>query len=95
MRNRSQELFIFEENSRLLQKGNDTALAKSQYTELMDIAAIFYGEDICRRDPLNVLHCIENSICVFFFWEMRGRSHNFRIHVSVSKLYMPRIDPHI
>ncbi len=29
------------------------------------------------------------------FWELRGLSPNFHIHVSVSDLYIPRIGPHI
>jgi hypothetical protein len=32
---------------------------------------------------------------VFLFWELRGLSPNFYIHVSVSDLYIPRISPHI
>ncbi len=40
------------------------------------------------------LHCNENSIYVFLFWESRGLSPNFHIHVSVSVLYNPRIGPH-
>jgi hypothetical protein len=32
---------------------------------------------------------------VFLFWELRGLSPNFHIHVSVSDLYIPRIGPHI
>jgi hypothetical protein len=34
-------------------------------------------------------------LCVFFFWELRGLSPNFHMHVSVSDLYIPRIGPHI
>jgi hypothetical protein len=30
----------------------------------------------------------------FFFWELRGLCPNFRIHVSVSDSYIPRICPH-
>ncbi len=41
------------------------------------------------------LHCNENPIYVFLFWELRGLSPNFRIHVSVSDFYIPRIGPHI
>jgi hypothetical protein len=41
------------------------------------------------------VHCNENPICVFLFWELRGLSPNFHIHVSVSDLYIPRIGPHI
>jgi hypothetical protein len=41
------------------------------------------------------LHCKENPIYVFIFWELRGLSPNFHIHVSVIDLYIPRIGPHI
>jgi hypothetical protein len=41
------------------------------------------------------MHCKENPIYVFLFWELRGLSPNFNIHVSVSDSYIPRIDPHI
>jgi hypothetical protein len=37
------------------------------------------------------LHCNENAIYIFLFWELRGLSPNFHIHVSVSDLYIPRI----
>ncbi len=40
-------------------------------------------------------HCKENPIYVFLFWDLRGLSHNFHIHVYVSDLYIPRISPHI
>ena len=36
-----------------------------------------------------------DHIYVFLFWELRGLSPNFHIHVSVSDLYIPRIGPHI
>jgi hypothetical protein len=29
----------------------------------------------------------------YFFWELRGLSLNFHIHVSVSDLYIPRTGP--
>ncbi len=32
-------------------------------------------------------HCNENPIYVFLFWELRGPSPNFHIHVFVSDLY--------
>jgi hypothetical protein len=38
-----------------------------------------------------ILHYNENPIYVFLFWELRGLSPNFHIHVSVSHLYIPRI----
>ncbi len=41
------------------------------------------------------MHCKENPIDVFLFWELRGLNPNYHIHVSVSDLYIPRIGPHI
>jgi hypothetical protein len=41
------------------------------------------------------LHCKENPIYVFLFWELRGLSPNFHINVSVSDLHIPRVGPHI
>jgi hypothetical protein len=46
-------------------------------------------------DRLRILHCKENPIYVFLFWESRGLSPNFSIHVSVSDLYIPMIGPDI
>jgi hypothetical protein len=40
-------------------------------------------------------HCKENHIYVFLFWELRGLSPNFHIHVSVSDSYIPMIGSHI
>jgi hypothetical protein len=40
-------------------------------------------------------HCKGNSIYVLLFWERRGLSPNFNIHVSESDLYSPRIGLHI
>jgi hypothetical protein len=54
---------------------------------------------IVRLQTLNFdvvhVHCKENPIYVFLFWELRGLSPNFHIDVSVSDLYTPRIGPHI
>jgi hypothetical protein len=41
------------------------------------------------------MHCNENPIYVFLYWELLGLSPNFHIHMSVSDLYIPRIGPHI
>ncbi len=41
------------------------------------------------------LHCNKNPIYVFPEKILRGLSPNFRIHVSVSDLYIQRIGPHI
>ncbi len=45
--------------------------------------------------PDVLTQCKENPTYVFLFWELRGLSPNFHIHVSVSDLYIPRIAPHI
>ncbi len=42
-----------------------------------------------------IFTCIKNPIYVFLFWESLGISPNFRIYVSVSDLYIPRISWHI
>ncbi len=34
-------------------------------------------------------HCNGNSVYIFLFWELRGLSPNFYIHVFVSDLYNP------
>jgi hypothetical protein len=44
---------------------------------------------------LDGVHCNQNPSYVILFWELRGLSPNFYIHVSVSDLYIPRISPHI
>ncbi len=44
---------------------------------------------------LNILALQRNSILLILFWELRGLSPNFDIHVTVSDLYIPRISPHI
>ncbi len=41
------------------------------------------------------MHCIENYVYVFLFWELRGLSPNFHVHVSVIDLYIPRFCLHI
>jgi hypothetical protein len=37
---------------------------------------------------MSILHCNENPIYVFLFWEFRGLSPNFLIHVSLNELYI-------
>ncbi len=46
-------------------------------------------------DGVCLIHCNENPIYIFLFWELRGLSPNFHIHVSVSDLYISRIGPYI
>ncbi len=41
------------------------------------------------------MHCKGNSVYIFLFWELRGLSPNFYIHVSVSDLNIRMIGPHI
>ncbi len=41
------------------------------------------------------LHCKEDPIYVFPEMKLRGLVPIFHIHVSVSNLYIPRIDPPI
>jgi hypothetical protein len=53
------------------------------------------GDDDKTRRRNWGLHCNGNSVYMFLFWELRGLSPNFHIHVSVSDLYIPRIGPHI
>jgi hypothetical protein len=53
------------------------------------------GITLLFTEPLLDVHCNENPIYVFLFWELRGLSPKFHIHVSVSELYIPRIGQHI
>ncbi len=41
-----------------------------------------------------ISHCNDSSVYEFLFWELRGLSPNFHIHVSVSDLYIPRVGPY-
>jgi hypothetical protein len=41
-----------------------------------------------------LMHCNGNPRYVFLFYELRGLSPNFHIHVSVSDFYIPRFSPH-
>jgi hypothetical protein len=50
---------------------------------------------MCALCILCNIHCKENPISVFLFWELRGLSPNFNILVSVSYLYIPWIGPYI
>jgi hypothetical protein len=60
------------------------------------IKAVLVGSKLIFSLPHNeYVHCNENPIDVFLFWELHGLRPNFHIHVSVSDLYFPRIGPHI
>jgi hypothetical protein len=41
------------------------------------------------------VHCKENPIYVFLFWELGALSPNFHIHVSVNELYIIQGSVHI
>jgi hypothetical protein len=45
-----------------------------------------YGEEKKSIFDSVTLHCKENPIHVFLFWELRGLSPNFHIHVSLNDL---------
>jgi hypothetical protein len=49
---------------------------------------IEYQEKDMRR-----VHCNENPIYVFLFWELHGLTPNIHIHKSVRDLNIPRIGP--
>jgi hypothetical protein len=55
------------------------------------------GENLFNRKIFQIqrTHCKGNSVYIYLFWELRGLSPNFYIHVSVSDLYISRIGPHI
>jgi hypothetical protein len=69
------------------------------------IEANFYHVFLCflpiilnpelRLDCQPTLFYKENPIYVLLFWELRGLSPNFHVHVSMSDFYIPRIGPHI
>ncbi len=41
-----------------------------------------------KMAKFSLVHCNENPIYVFLFWELCGLSPNFYIHVYVSDLYI-------
>ncbi len=59
------------------------------------VSSRLFGTNSNKEAALQRVHCNENPIYVFIFWELRGFSPNFHIHLSVSDLYIPRIGPHI
>ncbi len=53
-----------------------------------------YFKRYCNSHKL-LLHTATKIPFMYSFWELRGLSPNFHIHVSVSDLNIPRIGPHI
>ncbi len=71
---------------------NHSCMEKSLWRETFSL----YGGNLCLTLEITIpCICNENPIYVFFFWELRGLSPNFYIHVSVSDLYIPMIGTHI
>jgi hypothetical protein len=56
----------------------------SRRVPLLQLRHLLVQEVFCRQELRLPLHCKENSIYVFLFWELRGLSPNFYIRVSVS-----------
>jgi hypothetical protein len=74
--------------------GVEGSLAISAILTIIILATALLLSLYCYK---RYLHCNENPIHEFLFWELRGISPNLHIHVSVSDLYtyIPRIGPHI
>ncbi len=71
-------------------------MVKTNYKDDIPFSTLPVVVFLCRETlSSHTLHCKKNSIYVFLFWELRGCSLNFHIHVSLSDLYIPRIGPHI
>ncbi len=49
-----------------------------------------YLFQLCHLLFFVYMHCKENPIYVFLFWELCGLSPNFHIHVSVSDCFIPK-----
>jgi hypothetical protein len=66
-----------------------------QAVEQLGVLPAQQAEQVLWQGITELHHCNGNSVYIFLFWELRGFSPNFHIHVSVSDLYIPRIGPHI
>jgi hypothetical protein len=60
----------------------------------MPLSLLFARGPVVCKLQLKEVHCNENPIYVFLYWELCGLCPNFHIYVSVSDLYI-RIVPHI
>jgi hypothetical protein len=69
--------------------GVEGSLAISAILTIIILATALLLSLYCYK---RYLHCNENPIHEFLFWELRGISPNLHIHVSVSDLYIPTID---
>jgi hypothetical protein len=66
----------------------------SEYNQFSQRVTLCILNVSIRSETILCIHCNENSIYVFLFWELCGLSPNFHIHLSVSDLYIPRIGSH-
>jgi hypothetical protein len=83
---------------------NDLVLALIELKEALYALQVIVPVLLVRQEVIHrpetqsymlYIHCNENPIYVFLFWELHGLSLNFHVHVSVRDLYIPRIGPHI
>jgi hypothetical protein len=63
---------------KLYDKDKDGYITKAEMTKL---------SKTLTKDQIDKVHCYENPIYGFPEKELRGLSHNFPVHVSVSDLY--------
>jgi hypothetical protein len=63
-----------------------TITSKRKNSDLLDYIRV-YHYNIGQIKKAYCVHCNKSPIYVFLFWELRGLSPNFHIHVSVSNLY--------
>jgi hypothetical protein len=86
---KTNRLKLLREHSR--REFSKTSRKKTSRSETRELAEV----RLRKTSSCEPLPCKENPIYVFLFWELRGLSPNFYIHVSVCNLYIPGIGPHI
>jgi hypothetical protein len=55
------------------------------YSTILYSVYVFYR--MCLPAGAHCPHCNGNSVYIFLFWELRGLSRNFNIHVSLSYIF--------
>jgi hypothetical protein len=83
--NRSYEFPYKDDRKKTAQNGTRLSSLTQPVTYLL-----LFRRLCSRYRRLCILHCNENLINVFLFWELRGLSPNFYIHVFLSDLYKDR-----
>jgi hypothetical protein len=71
----------------LLKKWQNVSVQTVRTTQTYIIDPYFILNKMKR--VVKTMHCNENPIYVFLFWELRGLNPNFHIHVSVSAYIFP------